>query len=111
MRVRPNHRPEWSLEQVAHELGAATQVGSASVSGLSLATAEVQPGDLFAALPGATTHGVRFVDQAFAAGAVAVLTDPVGAQALPESVPRVVVAQPLWRRLRPSFTVTLAASS
>ncbi|HPU13972.1 MAG TPA: UDP-N-acetylmuramoyl-L-alanyl-D-glutamate--2,6-diaminopimelate ligase [Aeromicrobium sp.] len=94
MRVRPNERPRWTLGQVAQEFVGATQTGDASVTGISLATADVQDGDLFAALPGATTHGVRFVDQALAAGAVAVLTDPVGAESLPAAVPRVVVGEP-----------------
>ena len=39
----------------------------------------VQPGDLYAALPGAHAHGADFADAAVAAGAVAVLTDPEGA--------------------------------
>jgi UDP-N-acetylmuramoyl-L-alanyl-D-glutamate--2,6-diaminopimelate ligase len=33
------------------------------------------PGNVFAAVPGETVHGVRFVDQAIAAGAAAVLSD------------------------------------
>ena len=39
----------------------------------------VRPGDLYAALPGAQVHGAQFLVQAVAAGAVAVLTDEVGA--------------------------------
>ena len=52
------------------------------VSGVSVSSAQVRPGDLFAALPGASRHGVAFLDQALAAGAVAVLTDPAGAAEL-----------------------------
>ncbi|HBO54339.1 MAG TPA: UDP-N-acetylmuramoyl-L-alanyl-D-glutamate--2,6-diaminopimelate ligase, partial [Janibacter terrae] len=48
------------------------------VTGVSLDTATVRPGDLWAALPGARAHGADFVDRAVAAGAVAVLTDPDG---------------------------------
>src|ERR687883_59481 len=48
------------------------------VTGVTLASGEVRPGDLYAALPGARTHGVRFLDDAVARGAVAVLTDPTG---------------------------------
>jgi UDP-N-acetylmuramoyl-L-alanyl-D-glutamate--2,6-diaminopimelate ligase len=40
----------------------------------------VQPGDLYAALPGSRAHGADFADQAAAAGAVAVLTDAAGAE-------------------------------
>lgn len=53
-----------------------------AVSGVSVSSAQVLPGDLFAALPGASRHGVAFLDQALAAGAVAVLTDPAGAAEL-----------------------------
>ncbi|MGC5256883.1 UDP-N-acetylmuramoyl-L-alanyl-D-glutamate--2,6-diaminopimelate ligase [Gordonia sp. DT218] len=57
-------------------------VGSASadteVTGVTLRAQDVVPGDLFAALPGGRTHGARFADQAVAAGATAVLTDPAG---------------------------------
>ena len=50
-----------------------------SVTGVSLDTSTVRPGDLWAALPGARAHGADFVDKALAAGAVAVLTDADGA--------------------------------
>src|SRR3954464_7680649 len=36
----------------------------------------VQAGDLYLARPGEHTHGIRHVEHAVAAGAVAVLTDP-----------------------------------
>ena len=45
---------------------------------MTLRAAEVRPGDLFAALPGARVHGADFAAEAVAAGAVAVLTDPAG---------------------------------
>ena len=67
------------------------------VTGLSLSSAAVCPGDLYVALPGASTHGARFVPDAVAAGAVAVLTDPAGrdlAGAATPAVPIVVVADP-----------------
>ena len=49
------------------------------VRGVTLASDDVRPGDLYAALPGARTHGARFAPDAAARGAVAVLTDPTGA--------------------------------
>ena len=49
------------------------------VTGVTLRAQQVRPGDLFAALPGARTHGADFADEAVAAGAVAVLTDEAGA--------------------------------
>jgi UDP-N-acetylmuramoyl-L-alanyl-D-glutamate--2,6-diaminopimelate ligase len=51
------------------------------VTGVTLASGSVAPGDLFAALPGANAHGVRFAPDAAGRGAVAVLTDPSGAAA------------------------------
>lgn len=51
----------------------------ARVTGVTLDSRRVRPGDLYAALPGFTTHGARFARQAAAAGAVAILTDPAGA--------------------------------
>jgi UDP-N-acetylmuramoyl-L-alanyl-D-glutamate--2,6-diaminopimelate ligase len=51
-----------------------------AVTGVTLRAQHVQPGDLFAALPGARAHGADFADRALTAGAVAVLTDPAGAE-------------------------------
>jgi len=53
-----------------------------TLTGVTLRAAEVLPGDLFAALPGARAHGADFAADAYAAGAVAVLTDPEGADAI-----------------------------
>nr|WP_210649679.1 UDP-N-acetylmuramoyl-L-alanyl-D-glutamate--2,6-diaminopimelate ligase [Nocardioides sp. SYSU D00065] len=66
----------------------------AAVSGISLSTARVRPGDLYAALPGARAHGADFAAQALASGAVAVVTDPAGADRLPPGTPAIVVAEP-----------------
>lgn len=54
------------------------------VTGMTLSSATVQPGDLYAALPGARTHGARFVADAARAGAVAVLTDAAGSESAAE---------------------------
>ncbi|WP_226761018.1 Mur ligase domain-containing protein, partial [Arthrobacter sp. SO3] len=43
--------------------------GSVAVTGISLNSRTVQPGDLYVALPGATRHGADFVSQAVEAGA------------------------------------------
>jgi UDP-N-acetylmuramoyl-L-alanyl-D-glutamate--2,6-diaminopimelate ligase len=67
------------------------------VTGLTLSSKRVWPGDLYAALPGAFAHGVEYAREALGSGAVAVLTDPVGAAQLPAGVPVVVVDEP--RRL------------
>ena len=67
------------------------------VTGVTLDSRAIRPGDLYAALPGANLHGVGFVAAAIGLGAVAVLTDPAGAAllALKEvSVPVLVVPDP-----------------
>ncbi|MCW5731644.1 MAG: UDP-N-acetylmuramoyl-L-alanyl-D-glutamate--2,6-diaminopimelate ligase [Alphaproteobacteria bacterium] len=57
-------------------------IADLEVVGLSADSREVRPGYLFAALPGAREHGARFLPEARARGAVAVLTDPAEAAAM-----------------------------
>jgi UDP-N-acetylmuramoyl-L-alanyl-D-glutamate--2,6-diaminopimelate ligase len=65
------------------------------VTGVTLSSRAVRPGELYAALPGARTHGSEFAAQAAAAGAVAVLTDPTGAaRARATRLPVLVVPDP-----------------
>jgi UDP-N-acetylmuramoyl-L-alanyl-D-glutamate--2,6-diaminopimelate ligase len=62
------------------ELGL-TAVGGAdaTVTGLAIDSRKVDPGTLFAALPGTQVHGARFIAGAIADGAAAILTDREGA--------------------------------
>jgi UDP-N-acetylmuramoyl-L-alanyl-D-glutamate--2,6-diaminopimelate ligase len=72
--------------------GSTADVG---LSGVTLASGDVRPGDLYAALPGARTHGVRYVADAVDRGAVAVLTDPSGRdEAVASGLPVCVVDDP-----------------
>ncbi|CCH34154.1 UDP-N-acetylmuramoyl-L-alanyl-D-glutamate-2,6-diaminopimelate ligase [Saccharothrix espanaensis DSM 44229] len=64
------------------------------VGGVTLRAQHVRPGDLFAALPGARAHGADFADQALSLGAVAVLTDEVGAAKIAADVPVLVHDDP-----------------
>jgi UDP-N-acetylmuramoyl-L-alanyl-D-glutamate--2,6-diaminopimelate ligase len=50
-----------------------------AVTGLAIDSRKVQPGTLFAALPGTQVHGARFIESALADGAAAILTDREGA--------------------------------
>lgn len=72
------------LETIGEWIGVMVPGASAAVpvTGISLNSRAVQPGDLYVALPGATRHGADFVSQAVDAGAVAVLTDDAGARLL-----------------------------
>ncbi len=66
--------------------------------GITHDSTAVQPGDLYAALPGSRHHGAEFCEQAAAAGAVAVLTDPAGRdRAIRSGLPVFVVADPRAR--------------
>ncbi len=66
-----------------------------SVTGVTLSSTQVIPGDLYAALPGAKTHGARYAQDALGRGAVAVLTDAVGRDLIGEvAVPVLVVENP-----------------
>jgi UDP-N-acetylmuramoyl-L-alanyl-D-glutamate--2,6-diaminopimelate ligase len=58
--------------------GATPSDGEVLVTGVTLDSRSVLPGDLYAALPGFHAHGADFAAGAIAAGAVAVLTDPEG---------------------------------
>ncbi|MBW8731404.1 MAG: UDP-N-acetylmuramoyl-L-alanyl-D-glutamate--2,6-diaminopimelate ligase [Terrabacter sp.] len=67
----------------------------AVVTGVTLDSRAVLPGDLYAALPGFNVHGARFAADAVAAGAVAVLTDTAGLAELADlTVPVVVTQEP-----------------
>jgi UDP-N-acetylmuramoyl-L-alanyl-D-glutamate--2,6-diaminopimelate ligase len=66
--------------------------GPARLTGVTHDSRLVQPGDLYAALPGSHQHGARFCREAAAAGATAVLTDHGGRDlALDCGLPLVVV--------------------
>jgi UDP-N-acetylmuramoyl-L-alanyl-D-glutamate--2,6-diaminopimelate ligase len=68
------------------------------LTGITHDSAEVRPGDLYAALPGSRHHGASFSVQAAAAGAVAVLTDAAGKDmAIASGLPVLVVSDPRAR--------------
>jgi UDP-N-acetylmuramoyl-L-alanyl-D-glutamate--2,6-diaminopimelate ligase len=66
-------------EAVSATVAATPGDAAVEITGVTLRAAEVRPGDLFTALAGARAHGADFAEQAVAAGAAAVLTDPAGA--------------------------------
>ncbi|WP_417240479.1 UDP-N-acetylmuramoyl-L-alanyl-D-glutamate--2,6-diaminopimelate ligase [Celeribacter halophilus] len=73
------------------ELGLTAQSGGEArnrtrITGLSVDSRRVEPGHLFAALPGAHAHGAEFVPMALTMGASAILTDPEGARLAAEAV-------------------------
>lgn len=79
--VSPVTRPKTSgseLSQLA-SLVSATFSKEATVFGITHDSKSVQPGDLYVALLGANRHGIEFIDEAIANGAVAVASDSHGA--------------------------------
>lgn len=82
MKLRPSHPAGQALGRLADQAGAVISPAGADletvVTGVTLRSQGAQPGDLFAALPGATSHGGRYAADAIARGAVAVLTDSDG---------------------------------
>ncbi|GAA1394459.1 UDP-N-acetylmuramoyl-L-alanyl-D-glutamate--2,6-diaminopimelate ligase [Kitasatospora putterlickiae] len=85
------------LAEVARLLGV-DPVEGPEVTGVTHNAREVRPGDLYVAFPGANHHGASFAGQAAAAGAVAVLTDPAGAElAAGAGLPLLVVDRPRAR--------------
>ncbi|WP_082522699.1 UDP-N-acetylmuramoyl-L-alanyl-D-glutamate--2,6-diaminopimelate ligase [Geodermatophilus sp. Leaf369] len=84
------------LSQLADLLGRPVQGDpGTTLTGVTLASGRVGPGDLYAALPGARVHGASFAAEAVERGAVALLTDPAGEQACTATgVPVCVVPDP-----------------
>ena len=80
---RPRHCRPRSLSDVAALLDLVTPVDlgapTRDVTGVTLDSRAVRPGDVYAALPGANVHGATFARDALRAGAVAVVTDSDGA--------------------------------
>ena len=99
-RFRPSAVEALPLGSIGDAVGVSVPGPDAetSVTGISLDSRAVEPGDLYVALPGAARHGADFAAQAIEAGTVAVLTDEAGARMLALSadtpVPVLVVDAP-----------------
>ena len=82
------------LSAIARELNCET-FGDVEITGITHDSSQVQPGDLFVAIPGMAKHGIEFLDQAISRGAVAVASDP---QALAlrddQKLPRIEFTKP-----------------
>jgi UDP-N-acetylmuramoyl-L-alanyl-D-glutamate--2,6-diaminopimelate ligase len=107
--IRPPHPQPRPLSALGSLLGVRLDPGTAvgksfsrsdlgCITGITLDSRDVRPGDLYVALPGARVHGATFSADAVAAGAVAVLTDPGGrSRAAASGVPVFVLADPRGR--------------
>ena len=92
--ARPIEEFKRTVESVALIANATLSGDSTTViTGLAQSSNSVEQGDLFIALPGEKVHGIEFVKDAIARGAVAVLTDPEGALKV-QGVPVIISANP-----------------
>ncbi|MCS5722810.1 UDP-N-acetylmuramoyl-L-alanyl-D-glutamate--2,6-diaminopimelate ligase [Herbiconiux sp. CPCC 203407] len=95
--LRPEHPIARSLPHLVEEFGFAHRGAPVAdvVSGITLSSKDVVPGDLYVGLKGARFHGASFAAAARDAGAVAVLTDDEGAEiALDSGLPIIVTPDP-----------------
>ncbi len=102
MNLRPNHPEGLPLGEMARLISAVhaeiEPLPQVHLTGVTLRGQDARPGDLFAALPGARSHGARYAADAVSRGAVAVLTDHDGLAELSAAggvgVPILLHAQP-----------------
>jgi len=88
--IRPDHVVPVSLAVLAEQFSLEPVSGDldCSVTGISMNTGDLRPGDLFVAMPGLKTHGAKFLEKALQLGAVAIVTDAAGLEQLGDvSVP------------------------
>ena len=64
-----------TFQQLLQGAEVLSQSGNPAVAGVEYDSRRVRPGTVFVAMKGETSDGNRFIDQAIAAGAVAIVTD------------------------------------
>jgi len=95
--LRPDAPPTHSVADLAARFASDVRgdVEGATLTGLTLATADLRPGDVFVAVQGVNRHGAEFAQAAADKGAVAVVTDAAGADAAAASgLPVLLVENP-----------------
>jgi UDP-N-acetylmuramoyl-L-alanyl-D-glutamate--2,6-diaminopimelate ligase len=93
--LRPDFVTPVSLKDFAAHFGLDAPAQDAVLTGVSMNTNDLRPGDLFVAMPGKKTHGAQFIEKALELGATAVATDTAGlAQTKAISVPVVRIENP-----------------
>jgi len=79
--LRPEHPSARSLTGLVDDFGLES-IGSldgVEITGVTLSTDDLHPGDLYVGVPGAHSHGATWAAKAKDGGAVALLTDRAGA--------------------------------
>jgi UDP-N-acetylmuramoyl-L-alanyl-D-glutamate--2,6-diaminopimelate ligase len=101
MNLRPSHPAGRALgplaEQVAAVPAGGVGVAHIRITGVTLRSQDVRDCDLFAALPGASSHGARHAREAVSRGAAAILTDAAGVAELGRDVDVPVLVHPAPR--------------
>jgi UDP-N-acetylmuramoyl-L-alanyl-D-glutamate--2,6-diaminopimelate ligase len=113
--LRPRTTPALTLPALATRVGAVPAAGGVApevrITGVTLRGQDALPGDLFAALPGSSSHGARYTGDAIENGAVAVLTDAEGLavihRVLGESAPVPVLVHPAPRAVLGELTAAV----
>lgn len=111
MKLRPSHPVGHTLTALAERVHAVPAAGATvpavQVTGVTLRGQDAVAGDLFAALPGASSHGWRYVGDAVSRGAVAVLTDAAGAEGLGSAATVPVLVHPAPRTVLGELAATV----
>lgn len=95
--LRPEHPQARPLAGLVTEFGLESRgsLDGVEVTGITLRSTEVQPGDLYVGMQGLNSHGAEYAADAAASGAVAILTDEAGATIAAEvGLPIVIVESP-----------------
>ncbi len=93
--ARPRRPHGVGASDLAARLGAPAPAQDVHLIGVTLDSRAVEPGDLWAALPGANAHGADFAVQAASLGAAMALTDPTGRERCEAAgLPALVVEDP-----------------
>jgi UDP-N-acetylmuramoyl-L-alanyl-D-glutamate--2,6-diaminopimelate ligase len=95
--LRPEHPQARSLAGLVAEFGLSARgsLDGLEVSGVTLSTGDLHPGDLYVGIKGRNSHGANYAGAARDGGAVAILTDEEGATIAADSgLPIILVASP-----------------
>jgi UDP-N-acetylmuramoyl-L-alanyl-D-glutamate--2,6-diaminopimelate ligase len=111
MNLRPSHPVGRALgplaEQVAAVPAGGVGVAHIRITGVTLRSQDVRDCDLFAALPGASSHGARHAREAVSRGAAAILTDAAGVAELGRDVDVPVLVHPAPRSVLGEVAATV----
>ena len=95
--LRPEHPAPRSLAMLVQEFGLDHRgsVDGVEVTGVTLGTGDLHPGDLFVGIQGVNSHGASYAAAAKEGGAVAIVTDAAGAEiAADAGLPILIVDDP-----------------